>query len=64
MKALEKAWGLPETAEHLGVSKSWLYTRLKAGEVPGHKLGGTWRIYPSELQRYLEQCESNRRRIV
>ena len=64
MKQLEKAWDMTETAAYLGVSKTWLYGKLQSGEVPGHKLGGLWRIYPSELQRYLEQCQSNRRRIV
>lgn len=39
-----------EAMAYLRVSRSTLHRLLSNGQVPGHKVGGTWRFYASELQ--------------
>jgi len=33
-----------EAAERLQISKSTVYVHLRSGELPGRKIGGSWRI--------------------
>ena len=49
-KPLEKPMSFKEVQEFLGRGHAWLYDQLQRGKLPGHKLGGKWIIYPSELQ--------------
>lgn len=37
---LEKLWKIEDLCKHLGVSKSWVYAKLKKGEIPRVKLPG------------------------
>lgn len=62
-KQLEKPMSFKEVQEFLGRGHAWLYDQLQRGKLPGHKLGGKWIIYPSELQRYLDQQYSNQHKI-
>lgn len=62
-KPLEKPMSFKEVQEFLGRGHAWLYDQLQRGKLPGHKLGGKWIIYPSELQKYLDQQYSNQRKI-
>lgn len=62
-KPLEKPMSFNEVKEFLGRGHAWLYDQLQRGKLPGHKLGGKWIIYPSELQKYLDQQYSNQRKI-
>lgn len=42
---------VPEAAELLGVHTLTIQRRLKAGTIAGKKIGGTWRIYKTELKK-------------
>lgn len=41
-------------AQRLGVPEGWYTTQLRAGKLPGHKLGRTWRITEEDLRGALE----------
>ena len=62
-KQLEKPMSFNETKEFLGRSHTWLYEELQSGRMPAHKLGGKWIVYPSELQKYLNQQYSNQKKL-
>lgn len=49
---LEKLLTRHEVCEMLQISQSLFY-RLK--ELPKFKVGGTWRVRPSDLRRYLSE---------
>ena len=36
------------------MSKSWVYKRLRSGEIPSVKLGHNYKIRREDLRRYLE----------
>lgn len=62
-KTLEKPMSFTEVKEFLGCGNTWLYSQLQTGRIPARKLGGKWIVYPSDLERYLNQLPSNQRRI-
>jgi excisionase family DNA binding protein len=43
-----------EAAERLGQTEHWYATQLRAGRLPGHKLGRKWRITEADLAEALE----------
>lgn len=43
-----------DAAKRLGVLEGWYATQLRAGKLPGHKLGRTWRITEEDLRGALE----------
>jgi excisionase family DNA binding protein len=45
---------IPEACQELGMGKSWVYRRLKTGEIPSIKLGHNIKIKREDLERYLE----------
>ena len=45
---------IPEVCQELGMGKSWVYRRLKSGEIPNIKLGHNIKIKREELEQYLE----------
>lgn len=44
-----------EVAEELQLHPNTIYDLLRAGEIPGLKIGGAWRIPRSRLVEYLEE---------
>jgi len=62
-KELEKPMHFEEVQEFLGMGSTFVYNELQTGRLPGHKLGGKWIVYPSELQRYLDRLPSNQRKL-
>lgn len=42
-----------EAAEWLGMSRQTVYNLLKAGKIPGRKIGQQWRIHKQALVAYL-----------
>lgn len=46
---LEQLMTFKETMKYLRVARATLWRMMTRGEVTGHKIGGTWRFYPSEL---------------
>lgn len=46
---------LEEVAAYLKAGKRTVYRLAQKGEVPGFKLGGTWRFRRSELDRWIAE---------
>jgi len=44
---------LDEVAVYLKAGKNTVYRLVQQGEMPGFKLGGTWRFRRSELDRWI-----------
>ena len=47
-----------EVAFHLSISKSKVYELLKNGSILVVKIGRSKRIYPADLDRYIEKCKA------
>jgi excisionase family DNA binding protein len=46
---------IPELCQQLGMGKSWVYRRLRSGEIPSVKLGRSIKVKREDLEEYLEQ---------
>ncbi len=46
---------IPEVCRELGMGRSWVYRRLKSGEIPSIKLGHNIKVKRSELEQFLER---------
>jgi len=46
---------IPEVCQELGMGKSWLYSKLKSGEIPSIKLGSKIKIKRGDLEEYLKE---------
>ena len=46
---------IPEVCQELGMGKSWVYRRLKSGEIPSVKLGHNIKVKREDLEGYLER---------
>jgi excisionase family DNA binding protein len=44
-----------EVCEELGMGKTWVYRRLRSGEIPSVKLGRTIKVRRDELEEYLQR---------
>jgi excisionase family DNA binding protein len=45
---------ISEVCQKLGMGKSWVYRRLKSGEIPSIKLGNNIKVKRPDLEQYLE----------
>src|SRR5215212_10907999 len=45
---------IPEVCQEVGMGKSWVYRRLKSGEIPSIKLGHNIKVKREDLHQYLE----------
>jgi len=45
---------IPEVCQELGMGKSWVYRRLKSGDIPSIKLGRSIKVKRADLEAYLE----------
>jgi excisionase family DNA binding protein len=43
-----------EAADYLRVDRETVYRRLRAGQLPGNKVGQQWRIRKHDLNEYLQ----------
>ncbi len=43
-----------ELCDYLRLSKKTILRILKAGQIPARKVGGSWRILKSEVDKYLK----------
>ena len=46
---------IPQLCQELGMGKSWVYRRLRGGEIPSIRLGRTIKVRREELEQYLER---------
>jgi excisionase family DNA binding protein len=45
---------IPQLCQELGMGKSWLYRRLRSGEIPSVRLGRSIKVRREELEEYLQ----------
>ena len=45
---------IPQLCQELGMGKSWLYRRLRSGEIPSIRLGRSIKVRRDELEQYLQ----------
>ena len=45
---------IPEVCQELGMGKSWVYRRLRSGEIPSVKLGRSIKVKRADLEEFLE----------
>src|SRR3954452_25411428 len=45
---------IPEVCQDLGMGKSWVYQRIRSGEIPSVKLGHKIKVRRKALEEYLE----------
>ena len=50
---------LAELCQELGMGKSWVYRRIKSGEIPSVKLGHNIKVKREDLEQYLEAQRYN-----
>ena len=46
---------IPELCQELGMGKSWVYKRIRSGEIPSVKLGRNIKVKRKALEGYLDQ---------
>jgi excisionase family DNA binding protein len=49
---------IPDLCQELGMGKSWVYRRLRSGDIPSVKLGRTIKVKREDLEEYLERHRS------
>jgi excisionase family DNA binding protein len=47
-----------QVCQGLGMGKSWVYRRIKSGEIPSVKLGNNIKVRREDLEGYLEAHSS------
>lgn len=52
---------IPQLCQELGMGKSWIYRRLRSGEIPSVRLGRTIKVRRDELEQYLGRHHSPER---
>ncbi len=52
-KAEDEIFTLDEVAAYLKAGKKTVYRLAQQGQIPGFKLGGTWRFRRTELDRWI-----------
>ena len=45
---------IPEVCQELGMGKSWVYQRIRSGEIPSIKLGHNIKVRREVLEQYLQ----------
>jgi excisionase family DNA binding protein len=53
---------LKEVCQELGMSKGWVYQRIRSGEIPSTKLGHNIKVKREDLEAYL--LEAQRRKSI
>jgi excisionase family DNA binding protein len=46
---------IPKVCQELGMGKSWVYQRIRSGEIPSVKLGHNIKVRREALEGYLDQ---------
>lgn len=51
---------IDEIAEYLKLKLKTAYALVARGDIPGFKVGGSWRFRKSEIDRWISEQENNR----
>ncbi len=54
-KGVATILSMKEVCRELGMSKSWVYNRVRSGQIPSIKLGGAIKIKRADLEEYIEK---------
>jgi excisionase family DNA binding protein len=46
---------IPQLCQELGMGKSWVYRRLRSGEIPSVRLGRSIKVRRQDLEEYLQR---------
>lgn len=49
---------IKEVSEYLKLAEKTIYKLVSQGELPGFKVGGSWRFRMSEIERWIEDQEN------
>ncbi len=49
---------IAQVCQEIGMGKSWVYRRLRSGEIPSIKLGRSIKVRREDLEEYLEKQRS------
>jgi excisionase family DNA binding protein len=55
---------IAQLCQELGMGKSWVYRRLRSGEIPSVRLGRSIKVRRDELEEYLESHRYPERQAV
>jgi excisionase family DNA binding protein len=55
----EELLSIPEVRKRLGMGKSWVYQRLKSGEIPNVRLGNNFKVRRQDLEEYIRKNRRN-----
>jgi excisionase family DNA binding protein len=62
--APDSLWDARDVAAFLKVSRSWVYHRAEAGELPCLRVGGLLRFDPEAVRAFARGETTNRARVV
>jgi len=51
-----------EVAEYLKIKEKTAYALVARGDIPGFKVGGSWRFRKGEIERWIKQQENGKQR--
>ena len=61
ISGLEKLLDAKAVADLLGEKERWVYQQAKAKKIPSIKLGKYWKFSPSQLQKWLEKKNNEKK---
>lgn len=50
-----------EIAEYLKIKEKTAYALVARGDIPGFKVGGSWRFRRSEIEKWIKRQEAEKR---
>ena len=51
-------WLVPDLAREMGLGESTIHRELRAGRLPGRKVGDRWVVHREALARWFQQTEA------
>ncbi|NVJ15324.1 helix-turn-helix domain-containing protein [Myxococcus sp. AM010] len=57
-------WDANDVARFLKTSRSWVYQRAQAGELPCLKIGGLLRFEPAAIRAFIKNQNTDGRKVV
>lgn len=55
----DEIWTIKELAAYLKLKEKTAYALVAKGEIPGFKVGGSWRFRRSDIERWIEESKNN-----
>ena len=61
---MEKIMTAKELSQFLKLSESTIYKLATSGEIPGFKIGDSWRFELEEIQKLIRESKKGRRQAI